>query len=358
MEYQEPSPINDPQGKQPIAQDSRPDGPQQSRRAAALRRRDRSAKDSPGFHGWVDANTKRNFPEEASTARVADVVASPAANLGNRSEISLRIDKLYRIRVARAADQTHVSGELHLVPWDQYKDVVKGLVAAIAQLLDVAPEKIGNEADIAARPDGTAHPSFHLTIPREVTDDEQRALDVTYSAFNQTLRGQDPELAKDLFAAANPEAVAAGRLAAEDVRRKAGGRSLPQPLTVTTSGKPVTLAGRIGAHPDPERDEPETPMSGKVISIMTEEHKLEIRCFAYKGKKGEPIKSASGKRFTINYSDKEHKEAVLELPLGRQELVTFNVIPRVGRNKDKLMLKSINDWRAPADEAGQSNATP
>src|SRR5438105_4008422 len=188
-------------------------------------RRTQSVKETPAFSDWVDAETNGAKPAKSPVAKGVELVTWPAVNLASGSEISVRIEKPYKVRVAKSGGQTHVSGELHLVPWDRYTHTVSGLITAVADLLNLPPEKIRMESDIPARTDGTGYPAFVLVTPRVITDDEQRALDVAFAAFRQRLHGQDESLTKDLFADANPEAVAAGKRAAEGVRRKVGGRS-------------------------------------------------------------------------------------------------------------------------------------
>lgn len=326
----------------------------------AVHKRNRSAKETPGFADWVDAGANGAKPAKSTVEKAVELVTSPAVNLTAGSEISVRIEKPYKIRVAKSGGQTHVTGELHLVPWDRYTHTVTGLIAVVADLLNLPQEKIRTESDIPTRTDGTAYPAFVLIIPRVLTDDEQRALNVAFSAFRQRLRGQDESLTKDLFADANPEAAAAGRRAAEGVRRKIGGRALPQALTVQTGGpdaKPVKLEGRIGGHPDPEHDKDSVEMTGKVIDTLTEDHKIAIRCYQYQDEKGHPVSSDGGKKFVINYSDTQHKAEVLKLPLGLSTLVTFTVIPRLGRNKDRLMLKTIHRTLESPAAADSSNTT-
>lgn len=356
MEHQQPSSYDPRQSKpNPTAKASKPP------RGEAPRKRDRSAKETPGFSDWVAAGTQSGTPVVSTVAKAVELVMSPAVNQDGASKISLRIEKPYRIHIQSEEGATHVTGELHLVPWDKYAVMVDGLIAAIADIVALAPEKILKEADIPAMADGTARPAFRLSIPRPISEDEKCQLDVAFTAFRQRMRGQDDSLNKDLFEDANPEAVAAGRRAAENVRRKAGGRSLPHALTVTAAGgnaKPVTLAGRIGEHPDPERDEEPEPISGKVIGILTEDHKIVIRSFKYKDEKGKLIQSDSGKKFTINYSQKDHGADVLKLPLGQGVVVSFTVIPRLGRNNDRLMLKSIDEVPQPAGAGGNGNTTP
>ena len=221
---------------------------------------------------------------------------------------------------------------------------MQGLITTVANVLKVDRAKITAEPDVTASPNGTARPSFILNIPRPVTAAEQDDLNVAYSAFNQTVRGQSASLHSDLFAHANPDAVDAGRSAAEDVRRIAGGRNLPEPLKLGTAAgasQEVKVEGRIGDHPDPEEDKEAFKLSGKVISTMTEKHKFEIRTFVLKDKHGKERKSVHGKVVVINYSEKDHKEEVLGLPLGREQIVEFELTPRVGGKRDKLMLKSI-----------------
>lgn len=366
MEHQEPSQHIDQSKSQPTVlpgirgQARKARNPSEAQRAVAPRKRDRSASETPAFSDWVEEKNKNDFPSKSVISKAVDVIALPAVAVGANSEISVRIEKSYKVRIEKTAGQTHVTGDLHLVPWDKFKDVIEGLIVAVATLLHLKPEKILKEADIPASPNGIAYPAFRLTIPRLITDDEQRALNVTYSSFNQRMRGQDQSLTKDMFAEANPEAVIAGQSAAEGVRRKAGGRNLPLPLTVISCGsdaKPVSFGGRIGDHPDPERDEEPAPIEGKVVSVMTEDHKFEIRSLDFKEKKGKRVKSTKGKKFMINYSDKDHRAAVLKLPLGLNQVVALTVIPRVGRNKDKLMLKSIGEVKPAAGEADNSNTT-
>jgi len=362
MEFQDQTaPSHQQDDEQARIQHDKPSNSRESPRAAKTPKRGRTTSGSTAISDWANAEIKSKFPDGSLISKAVDVIVSPAVVGGSSSEISLRFEKSYKVRVERTPGQTRFTGELHLVPWDKYKDVVDGFIAAVASFLGLRPEQLVREADIPAMENGTAYPAFRLTIPRAISDDEQRALGVVYSAFTQRMRGQDESLTKDLFTEANPAAVIAGQTAAEGVRRKAGGRSLPHPLTVTSPGsnaKPIKLAGRIGAHPDPERDEAEAPMSGKVVSIRTEERQFQIRSFEFKDKTGKQVKSAKGKKFMINYSDKEHRTAVLGLPLGLNELVDLTVIPRVGRNRDKLMLKSIGKVQPPTAPAAQSSTTP
>jgi hypothetical protein len=362
MEHQESAKLKALQGNpQPFEILAEPSQGGEPHQPKPPRKRDRSAKETPGFDGWVTAKNKVDFPSRPLVGKAIDVIALPAVAVGAGSKITVRIEKSYKVRVELTEGQTRVTGELHLVPWDKYKDVVEGLIAATAAILNLQPEKILKESDIPALANGTANPSFRLTIPRHITADEQLALDLAFLSFHQRIRGQDESLTKDMFAELNPDAVSAGQRAAEGVRRKAGGRSLPQLLTVTSVGstaKPITLGGRIGNHPDPERDEDPVPISGKIVSIKTEERQFAIRSSDFMDKKGKRAKSAKGRKFMINYSDKEHRADVLKLPLGLNQVVDVTVTPRVGRNKDKLMLKSIDKVQPPAAAAVQSSTTP
>lgn len=362
MKHQEPNPSIQHQGaEQPFVEPGKPRKRGESGRAVAPRKRDRDTSGAPALTSWVESKLRNDFPEASSVSKSVDIVALRAVAVGTSTEINLRIEKSYKVRIEKTAGQTRVTGELHLVPWDRYKDVIDGLITAIASLLNLQREKILKESDIPALPNGTANPEFRLTLPRLITDDEQRALDVAYTSFNQRMRGQEESLTKDLFATANPEAVNAGQRAAEGVRRKSGGRSLPQPLTVTSNdsnAKPVTFSGRIGNHPDAERDEDPIPMTGRVVTTKTEDHQFEIRSFDFRDKKGNRVKNSKGKKFAINYSDKDHRAAVLKLPLGLHHVVHITVIPRVGRNKDKWMLKSIDDVQPPAIAADRSSTMP
>lgn len=327
---------------------------QSSPKTSAVTKRGRCVTDP------VASSTKRHMSAQPVVRKNVDVVVLAAFNQIDASEIDIRIEKNYKIRIERAGAQTHVSGELHLVRWDKYTCVVDGLIAAAADILGISAEKIRMESDMPAKADGTAQPAFRLSIPRVITVYEQQQLDVAFQSFRQGLRGQDESLTKDLFAEVNHEAVAAGRRAAERVRRKAGGRDLPQVLKVNTNGPDsqlVTLEGRIGRHPDPEHDDEPVQLTGKVVAILSEDHKIWIRCYDYKDKKGMAVSSTRGKKCVINYSDKEDRIDVLNLPLGQDTLVTFTVIPRTGRGDEKLILKTIDDVPDRESEAGSNRPT-
>jgi hypothetical protein len=324
-------------------------------------RRDRAVKDTPSFQEWVKSKTGSELATKSVVAKAVAVVAMPVTQENDSSQLCVQIEKTYKVRVRLGNACTHVYGDLHRIEWSKHKDVIHGLICAISELFEIPFAKIVNQADIAATPDGIARPSFQLKIPRGITDDEQRSLNVAISAFNQRLRGQDDSLNRDLFADADPKAVNAGRRAAEDVRRRAGGRSLPQSLTVASNlqgAKPVTLGGRIGNHPDPEEDGDPRPIVGRVISILTEEHKLIIRSPEPGVKREKRRRNSRGERLAINYSDNEHRAAVLKLPLGLDQMVQFIVTPRTGRNKDKLMLKSIGSAEPSAAPNDKSNTKP
>lgn len=322
-------------------------------------KRERSVADAPAFKDWVGTQTNGANPRESPMRKGIELVASAAADEAAASEIQVRIEKLYKVRVEKTGAVTHVSGELHLVPWGKYSEIIDGLIAVIADSLKVSAAKIRKESDMPATTEGTGYPAFTLGLPKTITDDEQRTLNVAIHSFRQRLRGQDESLTKDLFADANPEAAAIGARAAEGVRRMAGQRRLPQALTVNAGGRdaPIKLDGRIGDHPDPEQDGVPVLMTGRVVAILTEDHKVWIRCQTYKDKEGREVSTSIGKRFVIQYSDDKHKADVLKLPLGQFDLVTFNVIPRTGRGEEKLILKTIGKASDPGSAAGSSNTT-
>jgi len=313
-------------------------------RAAVPRGRDRPVGEGPAFGEWLDNKQKADFPESTTPSKTAAVIAGPVANAATTSSIPVQIDKTYKVRVERNGEQTRFIGQLDKIEWVRFKYVIQGVITTVAKTLKVDRARITVEPDVTALPNGTARPSFILNIPRLVSAAEQDDLNVAYSAFNQTLRGQSASLDADLLAFSNPEAADAGRSAAEDVRRIAGGRNLPEPLKLGTAlgaSQEVKVEGRIGGHPDPEEDKEAFKLSGKVISTMTEEHRFKIRAFVFKDNYGKERKSVHGKVVEINYSEKDHKEAVLGLPLGRDQIVEFELTPRVGGKRDKLMLKSI-----------------
>lgn len=346
-------------GEQPPLATQRPSKQSKQSRVGDTRGRDNSLGDTPGFKQWVAGGIKSGDSEKASVAKIANVATIPAVNQAGTSEFDVLIEKNYKIRFETAVGLKHARGEVHLVPWGKYTPIVDGLIDVIANVLNLPRAKIRKESDIAEGVTNTAHPAFRLILPRRITENEQRDLDIAFQAFRQHLRGQDVSLVtEDLFERANPEAANAGRLAAEVVRRRAGGRNLPEPLAVSTGAKgakPIELKGRIGCHPDPVADKEPFELSGRAIGIQTEDEKLYIRCNKFLNEKGKEIESKYGKKFVLCYTKKEQESDVLKLRLGRPEIVQFTVIPRLGRGREQLILKSIK-WPLDHDrKSGEDN---